>query len=92
MQYLISLDIQWVFCALCINHYLAKIVSVTIVDRIATSIELLNTSYIFIQIRDSGVKELTNNCPLLSTLVIANCPLVTDESLFAISSHVPQLR
>ena len=42
--------------------------------------------------RDNAIKVLASNCPNLSTLVIANCPFITDASLLAIATGLSNVR
>ena len=42
--------------------------------------------------RDACVKTIVEHCPYLVNLVLANCPLITDESMSVIATNLTTVR
>ena len=48
--------------------------------------------YIFFQIKDNCIRYVVKNCPRLKTIVLANCPNISDVSLLEISTYLSDIR
>ena len=62
-------------------------------DMLPSTVLQLWIYYFFqFKIKDNTLKDIVAHCTSLKTLVIANCPDITDSTLFTIATLLPNLR
>ena len=46
----------------------------------------------FLQMKDTGVHRIVQNCPKLKSLALANCPSLTDTTMGEVATYCSSIR